>query len=90
MTGYPLVRHENGVVWHSWDGRGWWAGEPDQLTRTLSGCRVGQSRERSFGFEYEYKGKQYASHIVAESREEAEGCAAALIPCPIRWGAAIR
>jgi hypothetical protein len=34
---------------------------------------------RSFGFEYEYDGKQYAFHIVAESREEAEGRAAALV-----------
>jgi hypothetical protein len=34
--------------------------------------------ERSFGFEYEYEGTQYAFHIVAESREEAEGRLAAL------------
>jgi hypothetical protein len=39
----------------------------------------GQNSERSFGFEYEYEGKQFAFHIVAKSREEAKGRLAALI-----------
>ena len=36
------------------------------------------SNEPTFGFEYEYAGKQYAAHMVAASREEAEARIAAL------------